>query len=93
MIEKQKQFKKLVNRIKNRTIAVYYILKLGRCDVIRISLKGIDKVFKVDTSFLLVILWYIKKSGLCLKNSAALKKTIQRKRYCTNLTLIDMGFF
>ena len=77
MKEKQQQLKNLVNRIlKNRTIAVHYILKLRRCDFIRISIKGIDKVFKVDTSFLLVILWKIKKSGLCLKNSVALKEKI-----------------
>ena len=85
MIEKQQQFKKLVNRIRNSTIAVHYILKLRRCDVIRVSIEGIDKVFTVVLSFLLVTLWYIKKSGLRLHSLVALKVNYPTKK---NIVLI-----
>ena len=80
MIEKQQQLKKLVNRIRNSTIIVHYILKLRRCDVIRVSIEGIDKVFTVVLSFLLVTLWYTKKSGLRLHNLVALKVNYPTKK-------------
>ena len=85
MYDRKTTIQKFSNRIKNRTIAVHYILKLRRCDVIRVSIKGIDKVIKVDTSFLLVILWYIKKSGRGLHNSVALKENYPTKK---NIALI-----
>ena len=94
MIEKQQQFKKLVNRIRNSTIVVHYNLKLRRCDVIRVSIEGIKRVFIVVLGFLLVTLWYIKKSGLRLHNLVALKVNYpMKKKYCTHLRMLGKAPF